>query len=327
MLCEAFSAFVLGASATRRLHPPSESKATAESPRHRGSRREEDGACPFNPPSAFICAPSVADTSPRVRSLSRLIVPLLLLVCGCSADGSWQAPTAREPSARILFIGNSYTFYNGGIDRILMQMARQRGREIACIRSARPGKSLQWHWDEGTAREFISHGDLDWVVLQDHSLQPLNDLTAMYQSIRQFNNAIQQSGARAALYMTWTRRSLPENQRAITAAYSTIAEETHATLVPCGVAWQRVVRERPDIPLYRPDGSHPTPEGSYLNACLFYAALLGDDPRGLPPPRIEEERIFTRTLSTEVSSYLQQVAWETVTSTEKSTTMPKPAAR
>ena len=37
----------------------------------------------------------------------------------------------------------------------------------------------------------------------------------------------------------------------------------------------------PEIGLYMPDHYHPSPEGTYLAACVFFAALSGRDPRTL----------------------------------------------
>ena len=56
--------------------------------------------------------------------------------------------------------------------------------------------------------------------------------------------------------------------------------EVDARVVPIGPAWQRALRERPDVPLYLDDGSHPTAAGAYLAACVFTAALFDRRPTG-----------------------------------------------
>jgi hypothetical protein len=84
-----------------------------------------------------------------------------------------------------------------------------------------------------------------------------------------------------ALYLTWARRHMPDAQETITAAYTSIGRELGATVVPVGIVWQafRRAHERPD--LFDKDGSHPSPAGSYLAACVFLRALLGEDPAGI----------------------------------------------
>ena len=44
---------------------------------------------------------------------------------------------------------------------------------------------------------------------------------------------------------------------------------------PVGDAWERSLAERPAIVLHDADGSHPSPAGTYLAACVFYAVLTG----------------------------------------------------
>lgn len=240
------------------------------------------------------------------------LVAIVALLAGCSnGEQSWLAPPTTAPSARILFVGNSYTFYNGGLKRVLTEIAAQRGKAIVCLASTSPGVSLEWHWNSGDARYFISHSNADWVVLQDYSLQPTEKRALMDDYIHRFEGLIKPTGAKTALYMTWCRQNRPQDQQTITEAYETNGRSIGAAVVPCGVAWQHVHQQRPNLVLYRSDNSHPTAEGTYLNACCFYVTLLGGDPRGLPPLLIDEENLPPRRLSEDVTHFLQQIAWET----------------
>ena len=59
------------------------------------------------------------------------------------------------------------------------------------------------------------------------------------------------------------------------------AKQQNALLVPVGDAFRLCHDTRPEIGLYMPDHYHPSPEGTYLAACVFFAALSGCDPRTL----------------------------------------------
>ena len=59
------------------------------------------------------------------------------------------------------------------------------------------------------------------------------------------------------------------------------AKQQNALLVPVGDAFRLCHDTRPEIGLYMPDHYHPSPEGTYLAACVFFAALSGRDPRTL----------------------------------------------
>jgi hypothetical protein len=82
--------------------------------------------------------------------------------------------------------------------------------------------------------------------------------------------------------MTWARLNEPENETVIVQAYNKIGRELGATVARVGPAWERVLDEKPSIKLHMEDRSHPTPAGTYLAACVFYATLLNDSPVGLP---------------------------------------------
>ena len=107
--------------------------------------------------------------------------------------------------------------------------------------------------------------------------------------------------------MTWAYEDMPEMTAELDAAYSAIGEELDAQVVPVGLAFAAVTRERPEIMLRIADKRHPTLAGTYLAACAFYAALFDTSPEGLP---------YTAGLPTDVATYLQRVAWSTVTAYE-----------
>jgi hypothetical protein len=230
--------------------------------------------------------------------------------CGNHVISATSAPASQRAQVRILFIGNSYTAYNGGMYRLLPEMARQQGRSVECVGSVSGGKSLEWHWNEGKAIELIDQGGWDWVVLQDYSTQPLLKRDLMFEYARLFHERIKASGARTAFYLTWARQHQPENQGIITDAYTTLARELGATVVPCGIAWEQALKQSPDLKLHRSDRSHPTADGTYLNVCCFCATLLKGDPRGLPPMTIKEEGQPPRALDAATTSLLQRIAWE-----------------
>jgi hypothetical protein len=199
-----------------------------------------------------------------------------------TAKPTEPATFPTESPVRVLFIGNSYTFYNGGVDAVLQALARAKGRNFECSASTSGGKTLEWHWEEGDARAAIARGGWNYVVLQEFSTRPIADAAAMHKYARLFDTEIKNAGAKTVFYTTWARFHQPENQRAITRAYDTIAKELNAIVARAGPAWERVLEQRPDLKLHMEDRSHPTPAGTYLAACVFYATITGDSPDGLP---------------------------------------------
>jgi hypothetical protein len=183
---------------------------------------------------------------------------------------------------RVLFVGNSYTFYNGGVNAVFQALAASRGKNVEAVASTSGGKTLQWHWEEGDARSAIARGGWDYVVLQEYSTRPVADPNAMFAFARKFDAEIKAAGAKTVFYMTWARFHQPENQRVIARAYDTIGRELNARVARVGPAWEWSLEDRPGLKLHAEDRSHPTPAGTYLAACVFYATLLNDSPEGLP---------------------------------------------
>jgi hypothetical protein len=70
-------------------------------------------------------------------------------------------------------------------------------------------------------------------------------------------------------------------QAGLRKAYQTVATQNGGRMAPVGDAWETALASHPAIPLFAGDGSHPAEHGSYLAACVFYAALTGNSPEGL----------------------------------------------
>jgi hypothetical protein len=223
---------------------------------------------------SLVAVPSfgAGNTAPTTRptKVSKISVPSL-------------APTSRKP-LRVLFIGNSYTYFNGGLGTLVQSLASavKGGRAFEFVEVTKGGQTLEGHWNDGKALAQIRKGGWDYVVLQEHSLRPLLDREKMYTYARKFDAEIRKAGAKTVFFETWARKNRPEMQSGLDRAYSGIAREVTATLAPAGLAWQAALKDKPGFALHIGDLSHPTPAGSYLNACVIYETLFGRSPEGLP---------------------------------------------
>jgi len=246
-----------------------------------------------------------------VSSRGRLLTLAVFAVLAVAVIGATPAPAdGTEPPAplRVLFVGNSYTFYNDlpGLVRRL-GAADEPPVPIDDSMTARPGYSLEHHWREERERGKIRGGEWDFVVLQEQSQLPLRHRDRMLEHAALLAGAAREAGARPVMYMTWAPARRPGMIEILADAYTEVAGELDAALAPVGRAWQRALERRPELELHGVDGSHPNPRGSYLAACVLYATLTGRDPRGLPTLDLEG-------LTAEDAAFLQEVASETVAS-------------
>ena len=260
--------------------------------------------------------------------IRRLRVPLLALVVGLACLAAASARNAAP--VRVLFIGNSYTYFHN-LPEMFARLAAAAKRPVETRMVAPGGWRLKDHWEKGAGRQALAEGRWDYVVLQDQSTLGVTlyvegkARASSDEVFRPFADrwavAIKQAGARPAFYLTWARKASPEDQDTLTHAYMSAARASGALVAPVGLAWQRVRRQHPAIELFEPDGSHPSPTGSYLAACAFVAALLDQDPTGLPatvtgaPVDLETEQVqagktaVLAKLSPEEARALQQAAW------------------
>jgi len=218
---------------------------------------------------------------------------------------------AADPPAKklnVLFIGNSLTSTND-LPAMLAAMAAAKGQELTYGRNIVGGATLEKHWNEGKALKLIKQGKWDYVVLQDLSTQAYKGKDSMFKNAKLFDEEIRKVNARTALYMTWALENSPENFPALSEAYTTLAKELKATLIPAGEAWRVIsnATEKPAFPIYKTDHKHPVPAGTYLAACVFYRVFFGAPSTGLPG-HLEWQKKVVADLPKEVTDVLQKAA-------------------
>ena len=181
--------------------------------------------------------------------------------------------------------------------------------------SAQGGQTLAGHAASPGSLTEITGKRWDFIVLQEQSRIPAiaaQRNEQMVPAARLLDKKAAESGADTVLFATWASRDgLPgagfkdyvAMQSAIEAGYLEVAGEIGAIVAPVGAAWQRALDEHPELELWQRDGSHPSLEGTYLAACVFYATLLETSPEGAN---------YRAGLPEETARFLQAVAGEVV---------------
>lgn len=196
---------------------------------------------------------------------------------------SFPVRSSREAPAnarKVLFIGNSFTFYNQ-MPFLVEELTQRAEHPLSVAMLTLPLWNLSDHRKAGAA-EIIRREKWDYVVLQEHSLGALEKNERYRSDALFFIDAIKASGAKPVLYQTWSDRSEPEKQAAISLEIKRIATETGALLVPVGDVFHALRTAQKPPELYTLDGKHPSATGSYVAAITFCAMLTGASPIGLP---------------------------------------------
>lgn len=235
-------------------------------------------------------------------------------------------PTATPTPAviRVLFIGNSLTFYND-LPGMFARLAQSGGHVAQVDESSAGGGTLSGHTKSAITLGKIKQRKWDLVVLQEQSDYPAvaaQRQELVFPAARLLSGRVRETGATPILFMTWGRRegfpeaglkTYAEMQAQVEAGYMEIADDLKAMVAPVGMAWQNVIAQKPQLELWQSDGIHPTREGTYLSACVFYAAIFKQSPAGLT---------YRAELAEETASLLQSVAAKTVLENPKRWNIP-----
>jgi hypothetical protein len=203
-----------------------------------------------------------------------VLVVLLATAPACVAEQARQTGTS---GVDILFIGNSYTYYND-LPGMLRSMAAadSDALDVHVASVVEDGASLRSHWN-GRTMDLIRRGGWEYVVLQEQSLAPIDARDQFMEYGKRFTGEIQAANAKPVLFLTWSHQQRPTDQEQLNQAYATLAQQTGAVLVPVGRVWQALRDGGSGVPtLYADDGSHPSPVGSLVAASTFYRVLFGE---------------------------------------------------
>ncbi len=242
---------------------------------------------------------------------------LIIMVAAIALPGF-----ASADQATVLFIGNSHTYYND-LPELFDDLAGAGGHNAYVDESTFGGATLQNHSTHPTTRAKIDERRWNHVVLQEHSLYPaiehLRD-TSFYPAAHALDALIGVQGSGTTLFMTWGWENGGElcvgqycspdfpdyfaMQTAVSEAYRNLNEELGSFLVPVGEFWAAALREDPKSPLWNGDHYHPSPEGSYLAACVFYARIFDESPEGVP---------FYGGIDQERAEFYQRIAGRAIT--------------
>jgi hypothetical protein len=219
---------------------------------------------------------------------------------------------------RVLFVGNSFTFYNSMPALVRRLAAADEGAPpIVVVDYSAGGWTLEdASHDDGLAA-VLENGRWDFVVLQEQSqllsFPAEQRREETYPFARALQGQIASAGSRTVLFMTWGyKEGDPRNypgdsftgmQRRLAEGYSDLGAALAAAVAPVGLAWEEALQREPGLDLWDSDGKHPNLAGSYLAACVFYAILSGRNPSGSE---------FTGELEPAEARLLQRVASDVV---------------
>ena len=196
---------------------------------------------------------------------------------------------------QVLFIGNSYTYMNG-LPELINQIAISKGNSLIYESHTPGGSTLMQHASNSNVQSLLNATEWDYVILQEQSQNPSFPPSQVASQVYPYAESLCEDIREAnpctepVFFMTWGRENGDSQncasyppictyegmQDRLTESYTEMAQNNESLLAPIGIAWKNIREQHPEINLYSSDGSHPSIQGSYLAACVFYAILFDD---------------------------------------------------
>jgi hypothetical protein len=226
-----------------------------------------------------------------------------------------------ERPASILWIGNSFFYFNNSMHDHLRDLIREMPGEkaVRSTSSTISGSGLDWHdldsllrpnglgrysfQPDNSVRINPPGKQYDTVMMMDCSQCPIHPQLqqAFHDTVKKNAEILRRYGARGVLFMSWAYKDKPEMTQQLADAYTKAANDNGMVVVPAGLAFAKAISRKPDIELYQADKRHPSLAGTYLATMTVYATLMRKSPVGAK---------YTAGLPPETAALLQQAAWD-----------------
>lgn len=213
----------------------------------------------------------------------------------------------KDKEYKLLFIGNSYTYYNKMPEDIFRSIAVSAGYKVNVSSLTKGGWTLRKSADQNDelgqqVDSALKSNKYDFVIIQEQSLLPATEPAKFYDGVRSIYKKIKENGAKPYLYETWGRKKDHADLKEygmtnatmtwkLAGAYTAIGKELGIDVSYAGLAFFDVYNsDLNSIELYNADSTHPSPAGSYLAALTLFADIFGYDPEavGYRPTGIPE---------------------------------------
>lgn len=203
---------------------------------------------------------------------ARLLALMVLLFPGVAGIHAEQAAPLR-----ILFVGNSLTYYND-LPGLVQQLAAADGdhsRLVAVDMLAAAGASIAQHLEAGHLQRYLGSEEFHVVVFQDMGGWPLcppdfPGCAESVPSIEQVVMLIRASGAEPLWFSSY--QPIPALQAALSEQAREISSRLNIRLADVGAAWTMHEAATDEGSIFL-DSGHPNLEGSLLAAATILNAM------------------------------------------------------
>ena len=248
-----------------------------------------------------------------LTQLTWLFIALTFFSTTAQASASVSEAEVEPIPKKVLFVGNSYTYY-WNLPQLVSYLSTELGTPLIARQSTEGGVNLEQHWksEKGLkTRQLIEQGDWDYVVFNNHSLSTIERSEQFFDYGKKFADLVKQHGGEPVFYMTWAREYNKLMLDTIAGSYRRLAQQADAHVVPVGELWLRSVTLHPEYAIYATDGSHPSPTGAYVTALAFAKFFSGasvmDAPHRIQVTDKDDEKFYLAILQDNEADFFKRL--------------------
>lgn len=229
-----------------------------------------------------------------------------------------QSAAPREP-VDVLFVGNSFTFYND-MPETFASVAQSAGIPVRVTAVTFESARLEWFYDAGrsiskTLSEALEQAEFEIAFLQEHSTRPYKQYASFSAAAAKLSDLIGKSSpdCRIFLYETWgfaedngtvqsEGMTTGSQEKLLLDAYENAGKECGLSVSYVGISMYRLYKDTAIDP-YAKDRKHPSPAGSFLAALTHFYTVF---------PETEKDAVtFRGELDEETFASLKDAAYAT----------------
>ena len=205
---------------------------------------------------------------------------------------------------KVLFIGNSFTYFNEMQD-IFQKLCIAAGHDVVARRRTVGGYGVEHHTDFESEHGKAVLSDLaegwDYAVIQGQSSQPALNRGLFLEKSRVLADKVREFGAKPVFYQTWAYQDGTEKLAstgmsyaaffaALKEGYDLAATESDAPQVYVGQLFFDLNQPAGPLSLICEDHFHPTLLGSFAAAVCFFRHFFPGEKSGFIPEGVTQQQ-------------------------------------
>ncbi|WP_422858449.1 SGNH/GDSL hydrolase family protein [Flagellimonas sp. S174] len=184
-----------------------------------------------------------------------------------------QKAGVNSKHVKVLFIGNSLTYYNN-LPELVKGKALQKDIRLDVDMIAYPNYALIDHWEDGKAQKMIKQEKYDFVLIQQGPSSQPYGREVLFDYGRRFKSLCDTYGGQLIFLMVWPSQNHYSTFDAVIKNHEDAVRTINAGICPVGKVWKKHFDSTNDYSYYGQDGFHPSLKGSQVAAEIIVSCLF-----------------------------------------------------